>query len=55
MGINVLVRINKILNEILKMKNLNQGNKIENCYRADYYRWHLQLKSKVEWEKDFYT
>ena len=44
-----------MLNEILKMKNLNQWNKIQNGYRADYYRRHLQLKSKVKWEKYFYT
>lgn len=44
-----------MLNEILKMKNLNQWIETENSYRADYYKRHLQLKSKVEGEKYFYT
>lgn len=44
-----------MLNEILKMKNLNQWNETENSYRADYYKRHLKLKSKVEGEKYFYT
>ena len=33
-----------MLNEILKMKNLNQWIETENSYRADYYKRHLQLK-----------
>lgn len=47
-----------MLNEILKMKILNQWNETENSYRADYYKRHLKLKklkSKVEGEKYFYT